>query len=86
MTIFDFRLTLSCLELGVLLVNHIEATLATYDLAVRGALLQRCSCFHIIDILFVSEYDASLREIVGAHLYLDLVTGQYLDVVHTHLA
>ena len=40
-------LTLTHLILGVLLVDNEQATLTTYDLTIRGALLQRCSCFHI---------------------------------------
>lgn len=47
------RLTLTQFELRVLLVDNIEAALATYDLAVSSALLNRCSCFHsIIVFLF----------------------------------
>lgn len=40
------RLTLTQFELRVLLVDNIEAALATYNLAVGSALLERCSCLH----------------------------------------
>ena len=36
--------------------------------------------------LLVAEGDSSFGEIVRTHLYLDTVTGENLDVVHTHLA
>ena len=35
---------------------------------------------------FVTEGYAALGEIIGRHLYLHLVAGQDLDVVHAHLA
>ena len=84
---FCFGLTLTSLELRVLLVDHIEATLTTYDLAVGSALLQGCSCLHIWRVLlFVSEHDSAFRQIVRAHLHLHFVAGQDFDVVHAHLA
>ena len=84
---FCFGLTLTSLELRVLLVDHIEATLTTYDLAVGSALLQGCSCLHILnDVLFVSEYDSAFRQIVRTHFHFHSVTRKNLDVVHTHLS
>lgn len=50
---FCFGLTLTSLELRVLLVDHIEATLTTYDLAVGSALLQGCSCLHIWGVYYL---------------------------------
>jgi len=79
-------LTLTHFVLRVLLVNHEQAALATYNLAVGGTLLQRCSSLHIFFFLFVSKHDAALGEVVRAHLYLHLVAGEDLDVVHAHLA
>ena len=42
--------------------------------------------FILLTFLLESEYDASLSEVVGAHLDLHLVSGQDFDVVHAHLA
>ena len=49
--------TLALFKLGVFLVNHVQATLATHNLAIGGALLDRGSCFHnyYLVLLFVSE-------------------------------
>ena len=37
-------------------------------------------------MLFISEGNSSFGQIIRRHLYLYLVSRQYLDVVHTHLA
>ena len=81
------RLTLTQFELRVLLVDNIEAALATYDLAVCSALLDRCSCFHLFSffVLFVTENDSAFRQIVRAHFHLYLIAGKNLNIVHTHL-
>ena len=39
-------LSLTKFVLGIFLVDDIETALPTYDLAVGGALLHRCSYFH----------------------------------------
>ena len=44
-------LSLTNLELGVFLVDYEKATLTTYDNAVRSALLQRCSCLHLVSVI-----------------------------------
>ncbi len=69
----------------VLLVDNIQTSLPPYNLALRGTFLQRCSCFHVLAFLFVSEYDAALRKIVRTHLHPDLVARQDLYVMHPHL-
>ena len=37
-------------------------------------------------LFLVPERDSPLAQVVGAHLNFDAITGQNLDVVHTHLA
>ena len=58
-------LSLTHLELGVLLANHIQATLAPDDLAVFTALLDGCLDFHSLYLfLFVSERNSSFCQII----------------------
>ena len=42
--------------------------------------------FRFIRLTLVPESDTALCQIIGRHLQLDLVTRQYLDIVHAHLA
>ena len=42
--------------------------------------------FKMLVNLLVAEGDTSFREVVRAHFHLHAVTGEDLDVVHTHLA
>ena len=37
-------------------------------------------------MLLVAEGDTSFREVVRTHFYFHAVTGEDLDVMHTHLA
>ncbi len=41
-----FELSLTLLEAGILLVDHIETAFAAYDLAISTALFNGCSYFH----------------------------------------
>ena len=50
------KLALTHLELGVLLVDKIQATLATNDLAIRSALFDRGSYFHSSMFVFFYLY------------------------------
>ena len=80
-------LALTQFVLRVLLTDNEQPTFATHDLAVGSAFFYRCSCLHNdIESLFVSKNDSTFSKVVGTHLHLDLVAGQYADVVHTHLA
>ncbi len=76
-----FLLALTKFELRVFLVNNIQTSLAANYLAVRGTLLDRYSCLHIVFVLFVSEYDSALRQVIGAHFQLYLVAGEDADIV-----
>ena len=82
------RSALAHFEFGILFVDHIEAPLPPDDLAVSCALLDRCSYFHIVGVLFlfIPEGDPSLRQVIGRHLDLDPVAGENLDIVHSHFA
>ena len=80
-------LTLTHLVLRVLLVDNEQTTLTTYNLAVWGAFLQRCSCLHYTYLLklFVSKHNSSFCQVVWAHLHFYFVTRENFDIVHTHL-
>ena len=93
------RSTLTLLEAGVLLVDHVQLALATHDLAIRAALLDGRSDFHILcfasavhaggvmnDGLLVPEDDTPPRKVVGTHLHTHLVARKDSDVMHPHLA
>jgi hypothetical protein len=45
--LFECGLTLTLLESGILFVDHIKFTLAANNFAIRTALLDGCSYFHI---------------------------------------
>ena len=68
MRFFVNVLSLSLFEFRILFVDNIHHSLAAHDLAVVSSFLYRCSYFHnalsIILLIFVSEYDSCLAQIV----------------------
>jgi hypothetical protein len=48
-------LTLTLLEAGILLVNHIQLTLPPHDLTIGAAFLNGCTYFHDESICLLSE-------------------------------
>jgi hypothetical protein len=81
------QLSLTHLELGVLLADHVQAAFAPDDLAVFAALLDGCLDFHsLICFLFVSERNSSLCQIIRRDFNLDPVAEKDMDEVHPHLA
>ena len=79
-------LSLTHLELRILLADHVEVAFAPYYLAILAALLDGCFDFHNIEILFVSERYSSLRQIIRRNLHLDFVSEKDVDKVHSHLS
>ena len=79
-------LSLTHLELRVLLADHVKTALTTNDLAILAALLDGCFDFHNNEILFVSERYSSLRQIIRRNLHLDFVSEKDVDKVHSHLS
>ena len=88
-------------ELRILLVNYIDDPVATDNFAFGGSFLYRNSYFHFLFFLSVISYqhsfnstsglfvaigDATFGQVVGRHLNGDFVAGEYLDVMHAHLA
>ena len=80
------NLSLTELKFGIFFVNYVQNAVATDDFAIWSALFERCFYFHIVRILFVAERNSAFREVVGRHLYSNLVTWQDFDVMHAHLA
>ena len=67
--------------------------LITYKRPLRRTILQSslrffkdALVFIMVAFLFVSENDSTLREVVRTHFHFDLVAGEYLDVMHSHLS
>jgi hypothetical protein len=72
--------------LGILALDSYHA-LATNHFAFTANFLNRCPDLHDFsyDLTF-SENDPSPRQVIGRKLDLHFVSGEYFDVVHTHLA
>ena len=79
------RLTLSLLVLGVLADDH-DFTLALDDLALLAHGLHGRSYFHLLYLLLASPHDTAAGDVIGGHLYRDLVAGKDPDKVHPEFA
>ena len=79
------RLSLTHLELGVLLADDVQAAFTPYDLAVFTALLDGCLDFHCYEFLFVSERNSAFSKVIGRNFDLDPVTEKDMDEMHPHL-
>ena len=82
------HLTLTLLVLGIFADNH-NFALALDDLALFAHGLNGRSYFHFCLLekllLFASPRDAAACQIVGRHLYRNLITGQNADKIHPEL-
>ena len=78
-------LTLALLVLGVLADNH-NAALALDDLALFAHGLHGRSNFHLYFLLLASPHDTAAGDVIGRHLYGDLIAGKDPDKVHPELA
>jgi hypothetical protein len=54
--LFECGLTLTLLVSGILFVDHIKFTLAANNFAIRTALLDGCSYFHITGFTFLGRF------------------------------
>ena len=67
--------------------NHPHDSFAPDHLALAAYLLNRCSNLHIFALsLFLAVDNPSSAQVVRRELYLDLISGEDLDIVHAHFS
>lgn len=89
---FVLRLTLALLVTWIFLVNHKKYTFSADNFAIRTALFNGCSYFHISGLgslerfLFVPENDSSSCQIIWTHLNSNPIARKNTDIVHPHFS
>lgn len=67
--------------------NHPHYSLAPYHLTLVTDLFNRCPDLHLPALsLFLPISNSPPAQIVGRELYLDLISGEDLDIVHAHFS